>query len=257
MNQVALEILKYPKLCGMNIQNNYGNTVLIWSCINNLDQVALKILKYPELCGMNIQNNFGDTALIWSCKNKMEQITLEILKYPELCGMNIQNKDNKTALILSCENKMEQVALEILKYPESCGISMQNSEKILKIAYDNKLELVVLNLFNYIESSKSDNFISFLIKTSLNWYLSDEEKKERQLYLEQLTLQADKLNKIKNDVYKKNECIVCYEKTINNSLFIKCKHILYICDDCNNNLEKKCPLCNCATETTRDLYVAQ
>ena len=102
------------KQANLDLQDECGNTALIWACINNYREITKMLLTPKSGMGANpkLQNNFGWTALMWVCchHNNIEIVKILIDK-----GANIglQHKDKRTALMLLCRYPyhIESVAL--------------------------------------------------------------------------------------------------------------------------------------------------
>ena len=61
-------------------------------------------------------------------------------------------------------------------------------------------------------------------------------------------------DKIKT-ISKEGVCVVCLGETNNNTMFIKCKHILNICDECICVTNKKCHVCSITTDIITGCFV--
>ena len=67
----------------LDLQDNYGRTVLMKSCFNNKIEIA-RILIAPKNCiraNLDLQDEDGYTALIWACYEDNIEIASYLLEY--------------------------------------------------------------------------------------------------------------------------------------------------------------------------------
>jgi hypothetical protein len=93
----------------------------------------------------------------------------------------------------------------------------------------------------------------------LNKYIDQRlTEKINQLYNAEYIETCNKnLHDIENRITKISGtglCIICLDKTDRNTVFIKCKHIFHVCDECMYIVEHKCPICMKPTEIINNCY---
>ena len=261
MKEVALELLKYPNECKIGHVGHSSGTALIYACSKGMKEVALELLKYPNECKIDQVTEYGDTALVWACAKSMKEVALELLKYPSECKIDHVNTNGYTALVWACAKSMKEVAFELLKYPNECKIDHVNAKgnTALSYAYKNNMPEVASIIENYADvgemlklSQRQKIFLQKYInrKTAgeFNKLPNKEEIQERQKGLNDI---EDKVKKISKD----GTCLVCLGKTNNNTIFIKCKHVLHICDECMYVVDKKCPVCATTSEFITGCFI--
>ena len=121
----------------------YKMTLLILSCLLNLELVALKIL--DKKIDINQKTEEGKTALIYASEKKMELVVLKILDKKE-----IEKEQIGEILIIACNNKNERIINKILEIPEinvNCMDMYQTTPLIW--ACINKKESIALKLLEY------------------------------------------------------------------------------------------------------------
>jgi len=77
--EIFKALLQHPKT-DVNIQNEYGQTALMYSCIYNRTEI-LKILLQHSKIDINIRNKYAETALIYSIRMNKLEIIKELKKY--------------------------------------------------------------------------------------------------------------------------------------------------------------------------------
>ncbi len=77
-----------------NIQNEYGNTALMWASVNNHKEIVEMLLKVGV--DPNVQSNSGNTALYWASQNGHKEIVEMLLNVG--ADPNVQKKSGYTAL---------------------------------------------------------------------------------------------------------------------------------------------------------------
>ncbi len=85
----------------VNKQHKYGYTELIKAIINNGGFYYIKLL-LDDKADVNIQDDNGNTALIWAVKCKNIDIARLLIKYN--ANIDIANNENCTALIAAINN---------------------------------------------------------------------------------------------------------------------------------------------------------
>jgi ankyrin repeat protein len=120
----------------INIQDNNGNTLLMYSIINKNDDVFNLLISQPDI-DVNIQNNYKWSALKYAAFHGNYYVIEELLKRPDI---DITLKDlNNNTFIYNMRNK------EILKkYSLQKKILDNNREDI--ILYFNNYDLVHPNI---------------------------------------------------------------------------------------------------------------
>jgi hypothetical protein len=219
MKEVALEMLKHPDKCKLDHVNEHGNTALILACYNNMKEVALEILKHPDKCKLDKVNKYGNTALILACKKEMTEVASALLKYNKMCSITHIDENCNTALFYAQKNNMTNVIDTFYKYVDIySALQLTKSEKELLDQYFNK---------------KIDDKISQM----------GSNLEEIQQQYNNLNDMMEKINKLS----KNGGCIMCFEETCISTVFVECKHILHVCSECCNVLDKKCPICRIDT----------
>lgn len=195
MSSIALRLLKYPKLCGLekiddkfnafklacerqeqdvalkilesviksqltHINKN-GDTVLRISILNRLPDVSMKILKDPKLCGLDIINKSGNTILMDSNSRGLSSISMKMLKHPELCKLSIVDKYGENAFMIGVRNELTDVSLKILKHNVQYARCVNNKgTNALMLAIENGMISVateILTLDNCYPYDHVDN----------------------------------------------------------------------------------------------------
>lgn len=142
----------------INIQNNYGDTILMYVLQNytfNNYQMLFKILKMG--ININIQNNNGYTALHYALKlntaqdKKYEYIINTILNMNP--NLNLQNCDGETPLryaLRYCKKNTKQVICKILDMTQDINIKDKNGETPLRYAlcYCKDIEEVIYKILD-------------------------------------------------------------------------------------------------------------
>jgi hypothetical protein len=222
-----------------------------------MKEVALELLKYPDQCKLDQVNIYDNTALIYACGRKMTKVALELLKYPDKCKLDQVNKKKNTALILACYKNIEEVALELLKYNEMCAITHVNDygNTALFYAQKNNMKDVIDKIYTYIDiysALQLKNEQKQLLDQYFNKKISQMSNSEEiQKQYNNLNDMMEKINKLS----KNGGCMVCFEETQHNTVFVKCKHVLCVCSECCSVLEKKCPICRIDTEIITECFV--
>ncbi len=132
--RLALELLEREDI-NVNYVDKYGQTALIWACINGIESVAFKLLE-KEGININQVNDRGETALMYACWNKMEIFALKLLEREDI-DINHVNKYGNTALMCACSYKMETVALKLLER-EDININQVNINGVSALFFANK-----------------------------------------------------------------------------------------------------------------------
>ena len=163
----------------------------------------------------------------------MENVAMKILEKIDECNIGQVNKNGKTASIYACQFNMENVLIEIIKYKEDINILDKILNKDIK-------------------------------KNVLNSYINYKSNKKLELLdnFDELTKKLELLEKIENkikDITKKNECFYCCYENSNSFIYDKCKHIVYMCDECNvklnNKFSNKCSICNQNSNIIERCYI--
>jgi ankyrin repeat protein len=274
MENVAMKILERIDECniGKVITNgkvtDNGRTALIFACWNKMESVAMKILERIDECNISQFDKNGCTALIWACINKMESVAMKILERIDKCNIGKITNNGSTALILACENKMENVAMKMLERIDKCNINKVNScgNCALLIACKKNMENVIIEIIKY----KEDINILFKIlnkdirKNVLHSYINYKSNKKLELLnnSDELKKNSELLEKIEQkilDITKKNECLLCCNENSRSVIYDKCKHIIYVCDVCNdklyNKFSNKCSVCNQYSNVVERCYI--
>ena len=90
--------------------NPYKNTELMIAIRKRLNNVAIEILKFPSVCKIADINTFGDTALIIAVKIQSSDVIREILKYCDKFDVNHCNNAGETALSIAKKNNLDIVS---------------------------------------------------------------------------------------------------------------------------------------------------
>jgi len=106
----------------LNIQNEYGNTGLIFACYYGYKKIVKLLISSG--CDLNIQNNSGSTGLIWGCYNGYEKIVSQLISSG--CDLNIQDKEGDTGLIWSCHKDRIEVATKLIR--SNSVLNIKNNE---------------------------------------------------------------------------------------------------------------------------------
>ncbi len=150
-NNIELTTQLLKKGADPNIQNEYGNTALIWaSCNDHIEMVRLLLEAGAD---PNIQNEYGKTALIWaSCKGHIEivRLLLEAGADP-----NFQNESGRTALMSASTYGHTEIVWLLLE---------AWADPYLRDNYD-------FGIFDYIKSTDALNLLLLYSKIpfSLNY----------------------------------------------------------------------------------------
>lgn len=90
----------------INIEDNDGNTPLIWASYKNNSQAVQELLKHPDI-DVNVQGKDSTTALMLATINKNIQVIQVLLKQPNI-DVTLTNDDNSTAWDLASDKIREQ-----------------------------------------------------------------------------------------------------------------------------------------------------
>ena len=139
------EIIDGMKTNGVDInhQDGYGETALIWACINEHTEVALELLKVDGH-DINVQDSDGNTALTLACYYGLTEVVTELLKVGGF-DINVQDSNGETALMRACYNGLTEVALELLKV-DGINVNVQDSDEhtaLIWACYDGLTEVVI------------------------------------------------------------------------------------------------------------------
>jgi len=141
------KIIEKCEIININyINNNNGNTALIYACKENMESTALKLLEKVDI-NINHVNNSGNTALMYACLKNMEKTALNLLERENINVNKVNRYNYNSALTFACSNKMEFVALKLLEKPD-ININQVNkqNETALKIAKRNNLTEIITKL---------------------------------------------------------------------------------------------------------------
>ena len=106
----------------LNIQNEYGNTQLMYSIIH--DKTTIVKLLLNAGADLNKQNNNGYTALIYAVDgNKLKIVKLLVNAGADT---NIQNRTCNTALIIASKNNRELIELLLDYYADEFILNYEN-----------------------------------------------------------------------------------------------------------------------------------
>jgi ankyrin repeat protein len=119
---VVKELLKRSDI-DVNIQDNDGNTALIWVSFYGQFEITKELLKRSDI-DVNIQDNDGNTALIWALYNGYLEIVIELLKMPNI-DLNIKDKDGKDFFDYLKEDQKEKI---IDEFPEQYQRYLMNKK---------------------------------------------------------------------------------------------------------------------------------
>lgn len=128
----------------INIQNKFGDTLLIWAAINNNVDIIRLLLKNKHI-NINIKNEDGDTALTWAVFNNDIKISKLLIARKDI-DINLQDSDGNTALILATINNNAKI-INLIFGKDNVDISIQNknNETALDIAkQSNNTEIIAL-----------------------------------------------------------------------------------------------------------------
>jgi ankyrin repeat protein len=128
-----VQVLLQHEEINVNVQDEKGDTALIWAAEKGRTEVVKRLLKHP-LIDVNVQDNIGQTALMLSVYKRKKipilEIVKELLKRKEI-DVNLQNRNGNTALILtnyaSNTYHREQVVEELLEHDE-IDVNVQNKD---------------------------------------------------------------------------------------------------------------------------------
>jgi len=255
--------LKHHDICKLGHVNTHGNTALILACREGMNDVALEMLKHNDICKLDHVNTHGNTALILACEKGTNDVALEMLKHHDICKLGHVNTYGNTALILACEKGMNDVALEMLKHREKCKLDQVNKygNTALIMAQRNNMVRTVNMILSYTEFIKKleltpiqtvniEQHIDMRLNEKINQLYSNEEIKQILSGLDNIKYQIRKISKC-------GTCVMCLDITNNNTVFIECKHILNICEECIHITQKKCPVCIKPSEIITGCYLLQ
>ena len=97
-----LDVLRYyveNKDAVVNVQDNRGNTALIWACIKGHEPIARYLVE--KGASVDMQDNFGYTALIYACIKRHEQIARYLVS--QGADVKLQNNYGGTPLEIASE----------------------------------------------------------------------------------------------------------------------------------------------------------
>jgi len=159
-----------------------------------------------------------------------------------------------------CDRNMTEVALAILKYPDMCAINhvirhcitafwlaqQNNMTDVIKLICPH-IDFIATLRLTPIQADCFEHYINMRLTEKINQLPNNEEIKKRQEVVNNL---EDRINNMSRD----DTCVICFGDTYNNTVFIKCKHILHICNECSHITAKKCPICTTSTEIITGCY---
>ena len=272
--------------CESELQNQ--NSTYSWNLLidNYMENVCMEILKYPSKCALSHINPNGCTALIWACCHKKEKVCMEILRYPNNCAMSavgrcygrgkcnsptVFKKDTcvermysskkYTALMYACEMEMTKVCMKMLETPDLCNLSYkeQYRSNVLELAESHGLKTVYNKIFEslpldekakVLKSLKEKYFDKMSLQLLINEKVHQDFSKETSL------LKAHNDEKIRN---KKNDtCTICYGDDSCEYYSFNCSHAMSMCEQCCEKTKHgKCPMCREQLTSCTKLYVVE
>ena len=155
-------LLNYPNI-NVNIQDNFGDTPLIWAIDNPQKDIVKLLLNQPDV-DVNIKNSVGDTALIKASFYKNVELAELLLNHPYV-NVNIQCRRGRTALIRAATNGCTQIVKLLLDHP-AINVSLETD--------DRKSAVVIAKECGY-------NEIVELLETYINEYLPYKNKRIEEL----------------------------------------------------------------------------
>jgi len=118
-------LLEYPGI-NVNQQNFRGFTALYLAIEYEKDEQQEYLLNYPGI-NVNVQTTFTlRTALHKACFLEKEGLVQKLLSFPEI-NVNLQDDDGRTALMHSCKLQFLIIAELLLKHP-TINVNLQDNE---------------------------------------------------------------------------------------------------------------------------------
>lgn len=115
----------------LDIQNDFGNTALIWSIMPSYVEIARILI--AAKADLNIQNKSGYTALIWSIMNNNAEITQMLIAAG--ANFNIQDNDGNTALRYAVIKDHKKITQKFITDGANLGIQNKFGNTTLIEAY--------------------------------------------------------------------------------------------------------------------------
>jgi ankyrin repeat protein len=265
---IIKKILQYPDKCGLNLQDVDGYTPLYESVMKcNID--AFRLITSPSnisMCNLGALIRTKSTVLLFLCRSvragkEFNNLILDILNYPDMCNLGVCDCNNMTALMYACRYSSTDIALKMLNYPDKCNLDMQHPVEgsAFNIALtSDRMDIVDkimphINVINHIPLSVKckniiNKYIDICVVQRLETIPNSAEIKENMKKLENY---RDHLH---NNSQSRN-CVMCFEDTCNNSMFVNCKHVISICVECTQLVSDKCPVCSQKTSIISGVFV--
>lgn len=216
--QLLYKLLK--KGVNINIQNKYGQTVLILASQINNRQLLLEVLKYDNVdlelstssayvnnykCNkFNFINTYEETALWWACKRN----NIDIVKILLFYGAKVNNnKIGTSPLIEACKNG----------YFEIVKLLVINNADVNYICF-NKMEYDYIFALKEAVRYKYNNIVEYLLKKEINFYVE-----ECDTTVFEIAVIRKYVNIFKLLINKVEDNIDDYKKVFEKCLIIACK----------------------------------
>lgn len=112
------------KAVDINMQDEFGNTALIYATNNGQTQIIEFLFLVPEL-NINLQNKWGTSALILAVDQNNENIAIQLAQFPGV-KINAQNSDGMTALMVGALKGNNNIIKSLLSI-DKIDINMQST----------------------------------------------------------------------------------------------------------------------------------
>ena len=198
-----LQLSKELIIAGANLdlQDNYGNTALMFACNGIKTQHIQMLIKAGA--SINKQNNKGETALMLICQQNVNDKLQTIQELIE-AGANVNLRDNKnyTALSHLLDNNTKMDCEKIFSTDYATFIDKKNISVLLRYSTQNKCHWILDRIMDF---HKSDEDIMLQL-------LPHMSKIYRMYWYKYKILNEDinkNVSKYKNHLYEKPGNIIC------------------------------------------------
>lgn len=265
MKKVSLEMLRYPDRCYIDTPDT-GGSALYNAAMGNHISITKELLKHLDPSAINICTD-GVTLLTRACLSELPEIALAFLEHPDKLNLAKRECSDDTSLIAACRMGLTDIALKILEHPYRCGLNKFNHEKMsaLDYAHDNEMTEVENKIIDYVDIKRyirrgkndelADLFLSLLLEDRIDILKNPESIREKRVEVLALELRTKSLEKRAKSVSRDGECMTCCEETRSHIMFLDCRHIICVCNECADKLEETCPLCRKVGPIIKDCFI--
>lgn len=193
LEKTALFLVKNCTQNMLDYIDEYGNTVLITACNNNLNTISLTLLE-RNFTKLHHRNSYNFTALLLACKYSMPAIAMKIIEKTnedETIHFGTYDQSKQTPLYFACSNNLPTIAKKLIQSGKSnpkmetisnhnalywaCNMRLNdiaidlldiglNNETDIEYAFKNNMEDVIIK---YIENYGISRYV---IINSINYF---------------------------------------------------------------------------------------